>query len=73
MSEPDWDPGHASRPLRAALVLTAIAVLLALVLLFRETAYTFVVFMFLGPPLVLFAVVLIGWVAWKELRAKKVL
>ena len=39
----------------------------------KETAYLFTAFMFLGPPLLLAAVVLLGWNILEELREKKVL
>lgn len=59
--------------LRLAVLSTGLAVLLALVLLIKETAYTFVVFTFLGPFLLLLGVLLLGWAAVSELRRKKVL
>ena len=66
-------PDRGRRALTLALVLTAISILLAIVLLIKETAYTFVVFMFLGPVFLLVAVLLLGWVIFQELRAKRVL
>jgi len=59
--------------LRLAIVSTAIAVALALALLIKETAYVFSVFMFIGPVLLLIAVLLLGFVIFKELRAKQVI
>jgi len=59
--------------LRLAVLLTAVALLFSIMLLIKETAYTFVVFMFLGPPLLLVAAAVLGWVILKELRAKQVL
>ena len=50
-----------------------VALVLSIVLLIKETAYLFVVFMFLGPPLILLAAAALGWVIFQELRAKKVL
>ena len=59
--------------LRLALISTLIAVVLAFALLLKETAYLFTAFMFLGPTLLLAAVVLLGWSILEELRSKKVL
>jgi uncharacterized membrane protein YqjE len=74
MSGPEPDPQATGRRiLTVALALTALSLLLAIVLLIKETAYTFVVFMFLGPVLLLLAVAGLGWVIFQELRAKKVL
>jgi hypothetical protein len=64
---------RGGRPLKLAVVLTALALLLAIALLIKETAYMFVVFMFLGPTLLLLAVAALGWVILQELRAKRVL
>ena len=63
----------AAKPLRIAAVAAMVALILSIVLLMKETAYTFVVFMFLGPPLILVAAVALGWVILQELKAKKVL
>jgi Na+/proline symporter len=62
-----------AKALRVAAIATMVMLALAIVLLIKETAYTFVVFMFLGPPLLLLAAGLLGWVILRELRAKKVL
>ena len=59
--------------LRLAAIFTLIAVLLSFALLVKETAYLFTLFMFLGPLLLLAAVVLLGLSILEELRAKKVL
>jgi hypothetical protein len=59
--------------LRLAVLLTALAVVLAIALLIKETAYLFSAFMILGPALLLAAVALLGWNILAELRAKKVL
>jgi hypothetical protein len=59
--------------LRLAVLLTALAVVLAIALLIKETAYLFTAFMVLGPALLLVAVVLLGWNILGELRAKNVL
>ena len=61
------------RILTISLAFTALSLLLAVVLLIKETAYTFVAFMFLGPVLLLLAVAGLGWVIFQELRAKRVL
>ena len=59
--------------LRIAAIFTLIAVILAFALLIKETAYLFTTFMFLGPTLLVAAVVLLGWNVLEELREKKVL
>jgi hypothetical protein len=63
----------AAKALRIAAVAAMVALILSSVLLIKETAYTFVVFMFLGPPLILLAAAALGWVIFQELKAKKVL
>jgi glucose-6-phosphate-specific signal transduction histidine kinase len=70
MSEP-----HAAEMtrLRLAILLTALAVVLSIALLIKETAYLFTVFMILGPALLLLAMVFLVWNILTELRAKKVL
>jgi len=70
MSEP-----HAAEMirLRLAILLTALAVVLSIALLIKETAYLFTVFMILGPALLLLAMVFLIWNILTELRAKKVL
>ena len=73
MSTRPGDGAEGTGLIRVALLLTAIAVCLAFVLLLRETAYTFVLFMFAGAPLVASGALLLGVVIWKELRAKQVL
>jgi small-conductance mechanosensitive channel len=59
--------------LRLAIMLTALAVTLALALLIKETAYVFSVFMFVGPVLLLVAILLLGYVIFTELRSKQVI
>lgn len=59
--------------LRLAIVLTAVTIVLALSLLIKETAYVFSAFMFLGPVLLLAAVLLLGYVIFSELRDKQVI
>jgi hypothetical protein len=61
------------KALRISAIATIIALILAIILLIKETAYTFVVFMFLGPPLILVAAVALGWVILRELKSKSVL
>jgi len=61
------------RALRLSLLLASLAMVLAIPLLIKETAYTFVLFMFVGPPLLLAAAVALGWVIYSELRARQVL
>lgn len=76
MNDADADPMPRNTGLRAlqfSLLLAGLAILLALILLIKETAYTFVLFMFVGPPLLLIAVVALGWVIYTELRARHVL
>jgi hypothetical protein len=60
------------RALRIALIATGLAVAAATFLLIKETAYNFVLFMFLSPPLLLVAAAALGWVIYRELRTKKV-
>ncbi len=59
--------------LRLAAIFTLVAVILAFALLLKETAYLFTAFMFIGPLLLLAAVVLLGLNILEDLRAKKVL
>ena len=69
---PDGSPGAMLR-LRLAVLLTALALVLAIALLIKETAYLFAAFMVLGPALLLAAAGLLGWHIVAELHAKKVL
>jgi hypothetical protein len=59
--------------LRWAVALTVVAVILSMALLIKETAYLFTAFMFLGPTLLLVAIVLLVWTILDELRTKSVL
>ncbi|HTR05018.1 MAG TPA: hypothetical protein VMN82_17670 [Thermoanaerobaculia bacterium] len=59
--------------LRWAVALTVIAVVLSIALLIKETAYLFTIFMFLGPTLLLGAMVLLVWTILDELKSKSVL
>ena len=64
------------RPLlaiRLAIVATAIAVVLGICLLFKETPYVFSAFMMLGPVLLGIAFLLMAWVILGELKTKKIL
>ena len=63
----------AMKRLRLAVACTMVAVLLAVALLIKETAYVFSAFMILGPALLLVAMVLLVWTILEELRAKRVL
>ena len=59
--------------LRWAVALTVVAVLLSMALLIKETAYLFTAFMFLGPTLLLLAMILLVWTILDELKTKRVL
>lgn len=59
--------------IRLAVVMTTASLLLGLALLFKETPYVFTAFMVLGPVLLAVAFLLLSWVIFQELRAKKVL
>jgi hypothetical protein len=59
--------------LRWAVACTGVAVLLSMALLIKETAYLFTAFMFLGPGLLLVAMVLLVWTILDELKSKRVL
>jgi len=72
MSEPRNEAAKEAKALRFAAIATGVMLVLAIVLLIKETAYTFVVFMFLGPPLLALAAIALGWVILRELRSKKV-
>ncbi len=73
MTAPPEAARRAMRRLRLAVLLTGLAVVLALALLVKETAYLFSAFMILGPVLLLVAVVLLASVIFTELRSKEVL
>jgi hypothetical protein len=64
---------RGARRVRLAIVFTAVALVLGATLLIKETAYIFTAFMFLGPTLLLAAIVLLGWTILEELREKRVL
>lgn len=76
MNDTDTDPKLKERGFRAlqlSLLLAGLSIALALILLIKETAYTFVLFMFAGPLLLLAAALALGWVIYTELRARHVL
>ena len=73
MSETRNDASREMFRLRLSMLLTALAVVLALTLLIRATPYMFTLFMFVGPALLAAAAVLLVWNILEELRAKKVL
>jgi hypothetical protein len=73
MNEDEIVTAKSKRALRIAAGATIVALVLATILLIKETPYTFVAFMFLGPPLILVAGVSLGWVILQDLKSKKVL
>lgn len=73
MSALEPAPSRTVWALRLAILLTGLAMIMALTLLIKETAYIFAGFMILGPLLLGAGVVLLGWMIWTELRAKQVL
>lgn len=72
MNEPH-DSHAATIRLRLAILLTALALVLSIALLIKETAYLFTVFMILGPALLVLAMIFLVWNILTELRAKKVI
>lgn len=73
MSETPNDPKKTLLPIRLAVLMTTVALVLSLALLFKETPYVFTAFMVLGPLLIAVAFLLLSWVIVQELRARKVL
>ena len=67
------EPTARARVLRIALLLTGVFNILALVVLLRTTPTGFAVFMFLGQPLMIVAVILLLGVVLADLRAKQLL
>jgi hypothetical protein len=59
--------------IRLAILVTALAVVLWLSLLIKETAYLFTGFMVLGPALLALGTLLLVVVILRELRTRKVL
>jgi hypothetical protein len=61
------------RVLQLAVLLTALFVVMALVVLVRDTPIAFTVFMFVGQPLFLVALALLVGAVLADLRAKQLL
>jgi hypothetical protein len=61
------------RVLQLAVLLTALFVVMALVVLVRDTPIAFTVFMFVGQPLFLVALALLLGAVLADLRAKQLL
>ena len=70
---PSPSPEREIKAVRLAIIVTAIAVILGLALLIKETPYIFTAFMVLGPLLLGIAFLLMIWVIVGELRAGKIL
>ena len=64
-------PPTRVRLLRAAIVLTALFTVLALAMLIRSTPVGFALFMFLGQPLFVVALVLLVGAVLADLRTKQ--
>ncbi len=62
-----------SLPVRLSLWAAALGVLACLPLVLKETPYTFVIFMFLGQPLLALAFLLFAWQVFTDLKSKQVL
>jgi hypothetical protein len=73
MNATSLGPRKGLLAIRICVLMTAVALVLGLALLLKETPYLFTVFMVLGPLLLAAAFVLLLWVIAQELRAKKVL
>ena len=58
---------------RLSLGAAALGVLLCLPLVIKETPYTFVIFMFLGQPVLAAAFLLFAWQVFRDLRNKQLL
>jgi hypothetical protein len=67
------EPTARARVLRIALLLTAVFNVLALLVLLRATPTGFAVFMFLGQPLLVVAMILLLGAVLADLRAKQLL
>lgn len=61
------------RVLQLALVLTVVFDLLALLLLARSTPIIFTIFMFVGQPLLVLALIALGGAVLADLRAKELI
>ena len=73
MSETHAQTAREMLRLRLSILLTALAIVLALTLLIKGSPYLFTLFMFVGPALLAAAAVLLFWNILEELRAKMVL
>ena len=73
MNASTGEPSKMLLAIRGAVLMTALALILGLLLLLKETPYLFTAFMVLGPLLLTAAFVLLIGVIVQELRAKKVL
>jgi hypothetical protein len=58
---------------RLSLLAAALGVLLCLPLVIKETPWTFVIFMFLGQPILALAFLLFAWQVFRDLRTKQLL
>ena len=58
---------------RLSLKLAALGVLLCLPLVIHETPWTFVIFMFLGQPVLALAFLLFVWQVFRDLRSRELL
>jgi len=67
------EPRPDVKLIRLAILVTALAVVLGLTLLIKETAYLFTGFMVVGPALLGLGAILLVVVILRELRARKVL
>jgi len=66
-------PQRTSALVRLSLATAALGVLTSLPLLVRETAYTLVLFMFLGQPLFAAGFAFFAWKVFRDLRSKELL
>ncbi|MDQ5856987.1 MAG: hypothetical protein M3542_01740 [Acidobacteriota bacterium] len=69
-SGPPWKP---SVLVRLSLGAAALGVFACLPLLLRETAYTLVLFMFVGQPLFAAGFVFFAWKVFRDLRRKELI
>lgn len=58
---------------RLSLAAVSLGVLLCLPLVIHETPWTFVIFMFLGQPVLALAFLLFAWQVFRDLRTKQLL
>ena len=66
-------PKRVSPLVKLSLAATAAGVLACLPLFVRETAYTLVLFMFVGQPLLVTGFLLFTWKVFRDLRRKELL